>query len=375
MKSIRVGLVFLLLLLAILVPVPGFDEVAPLVRADHTGEMECRPSTQPLHDGVIEPGEYDENFFDPATKILVYFECSEDANRTMHIGMVTPWEGWTEVRLQSLEVWNGDFNAVRVTHEDTGVQVLDGHLSISDPSFVHDLDVGGSSDIADPVALRKGDHYVYEFAVPLSSDDVFDCQLSGLGSFFFQLAYATYSEGEAVLESNPRLIRFGTEPITGKFSALELSLPEGNPPLGSSEILVTVRDENNTPLPQRSLSVFVQTAFGFLELGSTTTNAQGIASVEYAPRDEGEYLIGAAFLGGQGYLASVEWLRLVVVVPAPDPGILPRDVVIIQAILVAVVGGIWAAYAYSFFSLRLALREPETQTKRDQNGEKPRAKG
>lgn len=371
MRSASLVPILAVVLMLLAVVLPGPRNLAPPVSAGHSGELVCPSSPEPVHDGVVEPGEYSENFFDSKMKVLMYFKCSDDAERTMHVAIVSPWQGWTELRLQTIEAWTGDLNVVRLNLAGSSVEAVDGYQNGTNAQFADDVSLGGSDDVIQPAARRSGDLYVYEFGVPLLSPDTYDSQLSGNGPFYFQLAYVTLeahdTPGTPVVESEPHVLHVGSGPIGGTWTSMELSLPPGNEPLESAEILVTLRDSAGVPLPFKPVSVFAQTVFGFLELGTVYMNDQGSGSVHYAPRDEGVFLVGAAFEGGSGYLASVAWLRLVVTSPDSGPTYVPRSLLIVQSIIVLVLGGVWGTYAYSVHIVRRAMRTPE--------GERPRRVG
>ncbi len=360
MKRSVATLSLMALLLVSLAVLPGTLNPARRAHATHLGEIECPPESTPVHDGVLEPGEYSENLLDPKTKILIYFQCSEAANGTLHVAMVSPWEGWTEIRLQTVEAWAGDLNIIRLSWTGSAVKVVDGFSRGTDSSFVDDLALGGSYDVIEPAGKHTGDSYVYEIAVPLRSVDEYDCQLTGEGSFFFQLAYTTLvAPGQreiSFMESDSFVIRLGASPIRGKWTSLDLSLPEGDGSDHASRILLSLRDEKFYPLPSRSLTVFARTSFGFLNLGTVTTNEQGIASIGHAPLVGGTYLIGASFSGGEGYLGSVAWERLALAFQKSGPTLLPNDLAVLHMIIALVVGGVWATYAYSVAVVRHVLR-------------------
>ena len=356
------------LLLSILA-VPGPLAPARVAEAHHSGALLCPNELEPIHDGILHPGEYHENSFDARTKVLVSFGCVDDAARMMHVALVTPWAHWTELRVQAAEVWNGDMNVVRTSKD----AVEDGFVNSTSTRFVDDADFGGSYDVYNPVSKQVGDVYVYEFGLPLRSQDDLDCQITGNGSFYFQLAYVTVAgmdgQESAFVESDPQIIRFGHGPREGLATSVELSLPPGSEAGEASEIIVGVRDETDAPLAARPVSVFARTAFGFLDLGTAYTNEQGVASVEYAPLGEGEFLIGAAFAGAPALLASVSWLRLVVG-PDGDSVALPQEPRFIETVIALVLGGVWVTFGYSFYIVRTALRDPRDRhrTGRKQEG-------
>ncbi len=345
-----------LLLVALLTPMP--NSPIPAASATHGGDILCPSRPDPIHDGTILPEEYAENFFDPRTKTLIYFNCKQDANRTMHLALVSPRNEWTEIRFQATNEWNGNFNAIRVSMSGPSAEGLDGFVEGTAPGFVDDQTLGGTYDVAGLVGAMGRDSYIYEFAVPLLSSDSYDSQLTVNGSFAFQLVLGN---GETSAESEPQFLQIGQLPASGLWTSVELSLPEGNLPEDAAEMLVSLRDNRSRPLAFRPVSVFVRTTFGFLDVETVLTNEQGVASVLYAPREAGSYLVGAAFGGESGFLASVSWLQLVLSSPTSDLTILPSGDLMVRAVIVLVVGGVWGAYAYSVLVVRQALRSKEGQ--------------
>ncbi len=354
-------LIALLLMALVSMQVPN----GPVQSADatHGGDILCPSRPDPVHDGVVGPDEYSENYFDPRTKILVYFNCKQDANRTMHVALVSPGDEWTEVRFQATDVWNGDFNAVRVFMSGPSAEGVDGFIAGGEATFVDDQALGGTYDVVGLVGAPGSDHYIYEFAFPLLSSDSYDSQLTVNGSFAFRLVLG---KGEAFVESEPQFLQIGQFPTRGLWTSVELSLPEGTVLVESAEILVSLRDNRSRPLAFRAVSIFVQTTFGFLDVGTVLTNEQGVGSVLYAPLEEGSYTIGAAFEGESGFLASVTWLRLVLLPLSQELNIFPSGDLIVRAVIVLIVGGVWGAYGYSVLVVRQALRHSKgTQSKRN----------
>lgn len=360
MRSPLLPIAVAALLFLIVLVLPGPANVAPGAQATHEGDILCPSYPVPVHDGYLQPGEYWESFFDPKTKVLLYFNCVQDASRTFHVGLSTPWNESTDLRFQARDVWNGDFNVVRASTGGGSFAALDGFMQSAGPNFTEDVSVGGSYDVSDFVGKASGDSYVYEFAFPLRSADPYDSQLTINGSFYFQLAYVT--EAATFLESDAHFVQVGQTPSGARWTSVELSLPAGNVALETSEVLVALRDDRSRPVAFLPVSVFVQTTFGFLDLGTAVTNEDGVASVPYEPRDEGTYIVGAAFEGERGYMASASWQSLVLV-PAPsEPVLLPRDLVVIQTLIVVVVGSVWAVYGYSLFVVWQGLRTSKKTT-------------
>ncbi len=359
MMSTRTVLAVCGLLAGALLLLPAQVDEAPGAQASHRGDILCPTGPPPTRDGVFALEEYAENFFDPQTKILISFHCLEDSNRTMHVGLISPWQGWTEMRFQATDEWDGSYNAVRLAMSGGEVQAVDGYVEGATTRFADDRAIGGTYDLIGATGVLGSERNVYEFGFPLFSADAYDSQLTLNGSFYFQLAYAT-DEGP-FMESEPHFIQIGQFISPGEPTSLELTLPPGGVALEVAEVIVTLRDERGQPLSLRPVSAFVQTTFGFLDLGVSTTSAQGVASFEYAPRDEGSYLVGAAFPGEDGHLASVSWFSLVVTSVGEGFSLLPRDLAIIQTLIVLVLGLVWGTYGYSLFIVRQAMRASQKE--------------
>lgn len=354
MKRLPVILGLVLLLLTGSAALPGPGNPLRDAQATHGGDIICPASEAPVHDAVVAPGEYLESYFDPGVKTLVYFGCTDDARRTMHVALIAPTDGWTEFRLQAHDDWNGDLNAVRVSLSDAEeLQVLDAFIDGETGAFYDDATFSGTQDVFDAVGAHEGDFHIYEFAVPLFSSDFYDSRLVANGSFRFQLVH-NFGES-AVVASGFQFLQVGPPTSPGRWTEVEMSLPAGNEPREAAQVILSLRDEHGRPLAGFSLSVFVETAFGFLDLGPAITSDQGVASVEYAPRDEGVFLIGAAFAGEHGYLASVSWARLTLPAIAPGPNLLPTPYLGILALIVIVLGTVWGTYAYVLFIMGRSL--------------------
>lgn len=119
-----------------------------------------------------------------------------------------------------------------------------------------------------------------------------------------------------------------------------------------------------TPVPRENVTFAYQTKFGWLSLGTVATTSLGRAIMDYVPRESGNITIRAVFPGDSVYAASNASLA-VDVLPAglgPAPALLPMDRVIVLVIL-AVVGGVWATYAFvAFLILGIRADRPEEES-------------
>jgi len=364
----RILALSLLFALALLVGTRAPFAVTEDAVGTHYGVVECAEVGNPVSDGTIAPDEYDESYFDKTTKILVYFTCENTTGRQLHVGIVAPGEGWVGLQIQARDSWDGTLNEVRLSRvpSSDSVQVADGLRNATLGTFESDASLGGSVDVLNATVGIAGAAVVYEFCVLLQSSDPNDSQLSSNGPFYFALADNPYDpdlNSEAMSESELQSLVLQTDLSVGEWTEVEISLAPSEP-AADSKMLVALRDGFGYPLPGRGLDVFVQTTFGFLDLGPVTTNDQGVVEVGYAPRDQGTYIVGAAYAGGDGFLGSVAW-RTLDISPGyggEDLSLGPADPVFdlnarpIQAIIVVVVGGVWATYAYAIFVIRQTLR-------------------
>lgn len=353
----------------------GIAQTAPTaspperVRAEwHVGPLECSSGAASVSDGVITPGEYSESYFDSSTKILLYLTCDESPDRLMHVGIVSPWTGWVGFRLQASEAQDGSFNEVRISYSSSSgiLNISDAFWNMLDGTTTPDSILGGSFNVMAPSAGSLYASRVYEFTLPLNSTDEYDCQLQSTGPYTFVLGYDAesldLSVGPTDISEIESLVigAFGSPP---SWTTLEFAISP-SAELGSSLMLVSLRDSSSYPIAHAQIEIFVRAAFGLFHVGPVNTNEQGVAAVYYAPRDSGNYLVGAAFTGESELLASVSWRVLKVSSPSEGGdlslGLVDGSVFELQpieALIVVTVGGVWAAYGYALFMTRRLMRK------------------
>ncbi len=317
----------------------------------------CNSTEGVVSEGRILPGEYSESYFDETTKLLAYFSCSDTDGRTLQMAIVSPWEGWVGLLLQASETWNGDMNVVRVSYErGIGPRSYDGYFESASNTERMDVDWGGMTDVYDLTAESNDGVTVYEFAVPLTSDDIFDSHMTGDGFLYFQLAYSGVDvdfKSEASGTSPLNMIQISTQYFPKVWSELQFLPLEGSHERTGTEVLFLLRNDRGFSVPNAMVHVFMKAAFGFAELGVVMTNSQGVARAVLEPRGTGTYLVGAAFEGGQGLLASVVWMTLVLedtgrALPIVDSGHIALSLVFLG------VAGVWLVYAYALVLAHLA---------------------
>lgn len=336
----------------------------------HVGAVECTPAGDPLPDGVIAAGEYGENYFDGVTKILAYVSCDNSTARILHVGLVTPWAGWVGLLVQADDSADGTFNEVRVSYAGLAAapRALDAYRSATGSS-IPDVTLGGSDDVGEVSTGTREEARVFEFSVSLASTDAYDSHLTSTGPYLFALAY---NATDADLSSQPtetsevQSFLIGGANPAGSWTTVELVVPASSIPLENASLLVALRDASGYPVPSAQIEIFVKTAFGFFDLGPVVAGEGGVAEVTYTPRDAGTFLIGAAYTGGYGRLASVAWhvLNVGETPPGTQVGLGPFEggtfeLRTTETLIVVVVLGVWATYAYASFVTWIALREPK----------------
>lgn len=359
----RASLALLTLTTLLLLFVASSTPISPArtASASHLGPVRC-VGGNPVSDGVITPDEYGENYFDETTKILVYLSCDNSTQRILHAGIVSPWSGWTGLMVQASEAWNGVLNEVRVSYAPSlgGLQVMDAYRNVSAAFTAPDPILSGSPNVMNVSTGAADAARVYEFSVPLYSNDNYDSQLQSSGPFYFALGYNAsdpdlQSDATTISELQSMVVETGSP---GTWTSLEFAIAPASEPLEEPKMLLLLRDEQGYPIPSSQLKVFAYTAFGFLDVGSVVTNDQGVAEVSYVPRDSGSFQVGAAFAGDSGLMASVAWHFLRVAGSSHEGGFEFRP---IEALVAVIVTAVWATYGYAFYVTHQALREDSVE--------------
>jgi len=320
------------------------------------GALVCGPEGDPLADGHARPLEYHATYFDPNTKITLYMTCSEDPS-TMHVAIATPWSGWASLLVQATDSDASSFNEVQVMHGDEGgALALDAYANES-TALTRDVDAGGTQDVAGVAHGHDNPVHVYEFSVPLRSNDSLDSRLDSVGPYTLAIAYnATTDSFGGTTEGSSGLQVFYVDPAAGRRKEPTtvdfLPAPAGNSTDGSV-YLVTLRNSTGYPVPGSTIYPFVRTAFGFLDIGPVETDEDGVATFSYTPLGEGKFLVGVGYAGGTNLSASVAWYQIESVGPAEAAGAVVRPV---EAIVAMALAGVWSTYAYAYFLVRQTFR-------------------
>lgn len=358
------------ILLVVLVLVPSAASPVGGARAWTSGPVACSTTVHPTSDGAIAPGEYADDYFDAATDLLVYLACDNSTTRLLHVGIVSPWTGWVGVLVQSSETWDGRANEVRIAFNATSsaLEVMDAYANVTSGSSAPDSTLGGTSDVVGATAGTQSAARVYEFAIPLNGTDPYDSRLRSDGPFTFALEY---SEPVTDLASPPSAVSglqsFAIQSAVTPAAWTTLELTAGVAPTapGTATFLVALRDASGYPIPSVQIEVFLRSAFGMYDAGAVATNEQGVGEVTYQLPDNGTYFLGVAYTGGDGLLASAAWRDVGVSSPYTGGGvglalfdIGGLDLMPVEALVVTVVAGVWAAYAYAFYVTWASMRKP-----------------
>lgn len=372
MRAMAGAFAALLLLALLLVPSAVPPARAAPLSAGTT--VACSTSAAPVSDGRISPSEYPSDVFDPATDLLVYLACDNATGRPLHVAVVSPWPGWVGLLVQASETWDANVNEVRLARDPTtgGVRVLDafGNATVTGTP---DTSAGGTTDVESPTAGTAGAATVFEFSIPLNSTDPHDSRLASIGPFAFALEVNDHDPDlttGATSVSEFAAFVFSAEPLAAEPTTVEFTAGLSTATPGTIGFLVSVRNATGYPLAYALVEAYVETAFGMYDLGPVGTNDQGVGEVSYAPRENGTFVLGAAFAGDDAHLASVEWSALTVGSASGGGsiglGLVGGSVLELSPILAAVVVvvlGVWATYAYAFYvtwlSMHVTPKSPE----------------
>ena len=361
-------LLAVLVVLLTLSVLPGPASLAREASAGPTGAVLCSPPNAPTPDGVIAPGEYGDNSFDPATGLLVYVACDNSTARPLHVGIISPWAGWVGLLVQASEVWDGRVNEIRVTVDPTSgaPSVLDAYGNVTAGTAEPDVSLGGTVDVGNVASHALDASRVHEFVIPLNSSDSYDSQLRSTGPYQFALEYNAYDadlQAPATGVSPFHSLTIGISGPAASWTSVELSAGLSLSAAGTADSLVALRDADGYPIPSAPVEIYVRTVFGMYDAGPVVTDDQGVADVTYAPLDNGTYVLGAAYAGADGRLASVAWRDLSVgatgsggpigagLFDGSNPELRP-----VEALIVVIVLGVWVTYAYAFFVTWSSMR-------------------
>ncbi len=151
-------------------------------------------------------------------------------------------------------------------------------------------------------------------------------------------------------------------------SQLDLVVSDGR--VGGEMVLrATLLDDAGNPLPGEPIVFELETTFGWLELGRRFTNADGQATLEYVPSGAGPLTFRARFLGGTGVTTVGPSGDVATAIVTERPLESPLPVAAgIAVVVAAVVGSIWAAYAFVLLELRAIRTDgggPEGRSRRE----------
>lgn len=135
--------------------------------------------------------------------------------------------------------------------------------------------------------------------------------------------------------------------------------------VGVSNLITAILHDAVTEigLPGQNLSFSVRTSFGWLLLKQATTDAQGKGYLDYDPVSPGNDTIQVAYAGNGVYAPCNATVSVVALAgPATPPPFLTTDRAIVLVIL-AVVGGVWATYAFVAIQV-LGIREDRPEPER-----------
>lgn len=160
--------------------------------------------------------------------------------------------------------------------------------------------------------------------------------------------------GLAVAETKPENVP------RDKLTTLKLLLPEKSMRGELLEIKARLADEFGKPIPGAPVSFLVPTSF-FIEgdafISQPLTNNDGIASIRYTPKLDGQIQIKARYAGGNGYRSTEVKgdLGLQGSTPPYDPDWRLRIPLFTPWLILLAVSIIWIAYGFTYGHL-IAIR-------------------
>lgn len=331
--------------------------------AEHGGALVCpHVLDRPILDGVVSPSEYGESFLDPTTGLALYMQYEGD---NMSLAVVSPGQGWVSLHLTGLvpEMPGED---LLMGYVDNGTTVLD---MIDHGWEVHlDTDVGGSQDVLSAAGRRDGGGTVIEMTVPLNSTDPNDHRFEPLGTYAFRLAYNASSSDPMTpptAHTEAKTFQVGARPPSPRTPAVMSLEAQGDARAGSLLVLYSrLETLMGVPVAGRTVSLHERTTFGRLLLDEGVTDRNGEAEHLITPAGSGELTLVADFAGDADYATANVTVTLRVAAGPPTVPSFPVTAVIV-GVVAAVVGSVWASYAFVGVQVYRISRAEKMQSARE----------
>lgn len=261
-------------------------------------------ATRVTVDGRISEGEYAGQLTESTTGINLYWEQN---GTDMRVGLTSPGTGWVAIGFNARGggMDKGNIIIAAVAASST--------LAISDEvgvGFNHysDLTQGGTNDVKSSAGTESGGKTTIEFIYPLSSGDKNDQSFGVGGTYAVFLAYHASEDGFTVYH-------------TAHSKSLDVFVePEGAPepketvvlvsPLSPAKVhepikvVVNLRDSDSKPVSGGVINLYINTTFGYLNIGSNSTDPDGNTTFSITPTKNGILTLRAVHIGNPLYHPS-----------------------------------------------------------------------
>ena len=242
-------------------------------------------------DGNITADEYTETFSDPVTQIDVFWEHN-GVNLT--VGLVSPGTGWV-----SLGIGAQMENSTMIMGGIDGNSMYCVDLvGISVWTHGEDEDNGGQNDILEFSSSENTTHTNLEFIIPLNSTDSLDpfMEEEGVYPMFFGFHQSSDSMTAPHSAHSAIFYVFLRSDFIIRQTTLFMTAPSTIKQGDEFYLSASLTDPQNIPYANKSLDFFIETIFGYLVIGTSSTNSSGQATIEYNhPTLSGNLTFGTRF--------------------------------------------------------------------------------
>ncbi|MHA2366580.1 MAG: DOMON domain-containing protein [Candidatus Hodarchaeales archaeon] len=247
-------------------------------------------------DGQISQNEYKEDsfYYDPDTEINVFWEHN-GVNLTVCLDY--PGNGWVSLGIgEEMEDSNMIIGgAIGDSSYSVDLIGIPGH------DHVNDTEEDGLDDILDFSASENDTRSIFEFIIPFNPSDSLDPILEEYGTYPMFFGLHTSSDNIKAMHTSFTLntlsvLLIGDLPVVDTTLTVDMptSIQQGEDT--SFIIEVTLVDELNQPLVNKSVNFIKKTVYGNLIIDVATTDENGQANITYNnPSLHSNHVFGAKF--------------------------------------------------------------------------------
>ncbi|MHA1947622.1 MAG: DOMON domain-containing protein [Candidatus Hodarchaeales archaeon] len=264
-------------------------------------------------DGEIDLNEYLTSFIDPITSIIVYWEHN---GINLTVGLISPLTGWVSFGIVANESRDNDMHKSNmILGGVSGSTYVVDLFGIGGYNHGNDTENGGFYNILESSASENTSHTILEFIIPLNSTDPLDppmAENTTISIFVGNSANDVIAGGShSAPGGHSATIEAFLWPITVETRGTSLTLQADLEIHQGKKLSLSanLKDELENPLENRTITFFLDTQFGILEIEEVDTNISGDANTSFIhPTLSGNLSFGVKFIEDSDESGSLLYL-------------------------------------------------------------------